>query len=88
MAPKQEPRLPGVGVMAKGLAGAVVRTLARVASGRSPVLPGEEKQRRHAICQANQCGEYRKSDDRCAACGCYARAKVWLTSERCPRGLW
>lgn len=40
-------------------------------------------------CQTNQCGDWMgdRVIARCAACGCTG-LKLWLASERCPKGFW
>lgn len=81
------PPLPNVGRMVAN----VVREAANV--GRSAlagrvVAENSVQRDRHEVCRANRCGLYRATDDRCAACGCFLRAKVWLAAARCPRGYW
>jgi|CXWL01.1.fsa_nt_gi hypothetical protein len=44
------------------------------------------REARLACCQA--CADYRASDDRCLACGCFVRIKAAITVTDCPRGKW
>ena len=85
---KSEAPLPSIWGQARSLGRAVVATVAAVVTGRRAVVDAGEAERRHAICRTNACRKYRASDDRCASCGCYARAKLWLDAVRCPVGLW
>lgn len=80
------PALPSLRTMAGNAARAArAETSARL-TGVHPLTPAEIE-RRLAICQA-PCGQWRESDQRCAACGCYARFKVRLRSSQCPIGKW
>ena len=82
------PPLPNVGRMVANLAREAANVGASAARGL-PILAENSVQRdRHEVCRANRCGLYRATDDRCAACGCFLRSKVWLAAARCPRGFW
>lgn len=83
-----EAPLPGIGVQARNLATAAVDVVRGLVAGSGLKADDAEKARRRAICVSNACGQYRASDDRCAACGCWKRAKTWLTASRCPVGRW
>ena len=63
-----------------------------VAAGR-PAVSRKEKERRHAICQSNQCGAYDRERDTCLACGCPLHKtafgeKLSMATSACPKGLW
>jgi hypothetical protein len=73
--------------MAANLAAATAAEAVAIAQG-APPIPQAEADRRRAICEANACGAYRKSDQRCAACGCPTGSKARWRSQSCPRGLW
>jgi len=83
-----EAPLPGLGAMARNLTRAVGRAVRAVATGGRAVTTPAESARRHAVCRQNRCGLYRASDDRCAACGCWQKAKAWAQKETCPAGFW
>jgi hypothetical protein len=73
---------PPLTQQAASLAGAAVRF---VASGLKVVAP-EEQERRLSICRGTDatpaCEHYRGG--KCSICGCIARWKARLASERCP----
>ena len=83
-----EAPLPSAGTMARSLSEAFVATVRAVLTGDRVVATPEEAERRKAICVTNRCGMYRASDDRCAACGCWKKAKVWVDAVRCPKSYW
>lgn len=80
--------LPSLAIQARNFGQAILGSFGTVMAGRSAVVTEVERTRRRAICVANRCGAYLESSDRCARCGCWARAKAWLSVERCPVGLW
>lgn len=86
--PPAEAPLPSAGRMAVGLVKAAARTVAAAVRGERVIADESESARRHAVCRANRCGLYRASDDRCASCGCWMRAKPWIQALTCPRGWW
>ena len=53
-----------------------------------PEMPAEEIARRHAICRANDCGQYLADVDRCAECGCAVAKKVAWRTASCPLERW
>lgn len=64
-------------------------TVASLADGKPLTVGDAEKTRRRAACDA--CEAYYDAEaGRCLhpACGCFLRAKTWLTSQRCPAGEW
>lgn len=80
--PGAEPALPTLADQLGNLAAAVVRN----ARGGAPRVDAAERAARLAICHG--CDRFRKSDHRCAACGCKVKAKSALALEDCPRGYW
>lgn len=88
--PLPEKPLPGIGQQAVNAAKAVVRTAVHVATGGKLCVPEIEGLRRQGKCEANTCGFYRASDQRCSheSCGCFLKVKPWFEAERCPVGLW
>ena len=86
---KSEAPLPTRMQMARNLGAAMARAGVAVLK-REPVwLTPAAAQEHRAICQSNQCGFYRPSDQRCGHpnCGCYTRLKALLATEECPVGL-
>lgn len=84
-----EPPLPPASRQAANLAGAVARTVARVARGGRPSASPEEQGRRWDACRG--CDHFRPSDRRCGkidGCGCWLAKKIPLAAERCPIGKW
>lgn len=79
--------MPSVATQVANAARSARRVFAGIMTGRLGAS-SEEVQRRHAICRKNSCGQYRADQDRCGACGCWLRAKRWLSVEACPVGLW
>lgn len=88
---RPEPALPGVGVMLKLAATAVVAEASARLRG-VPALDTEETTRRLAICTGpaggDPCEHFRPSDARCALCTCFAAYKTKLRSQACPAGKW
>lgn len=41
---------------------------------------------RHQICK--QCENYKPTTDQCSLCGCFMRAKVWISRATCPADKW
>ena len=79
--------VPGIGTQMRNLAASGMRVLGGLMRGQ--LAAGDATvARRHAICRENSCGAYRAADDRCGRCGCWLRAKAWLSVEKCPVGLW
>lgn len=74
----EAPSFPPLVTQAANLAAAVGRF---VASG-GEMTTAEERGRRIAICQSNECGQYVAG--RCAACGCRLSAKIASAAEHCP----
>jgi hypothetical protein len=89
-----EPPLPSVFRMARNFGSAVVRSVKSVARGNPLKVSDETKAKRQEICRSNKCNRYRKSDDRCALCGCPAsargliEAKTGLFAEFCILNFW
>jgi hypothetical protein len=66
------------------------RKVAAAAVRGDPIwLTPAKREEWRAICQSNLCGYYRAKDQRCTHpdCGCFAKLKTRLTTERCPAGL-
>lgn len=84
---RAEAALPSSIEMAANLSKSLGEEALAVVKGR-PAISEEEAQRRFAICQTNQCGQFRASDERCAACGCYLSKKTAWRSQACPKGYW
>lgn len=82
-----EPPLPPLHVRAANLARQSAQEAMAIARG-VPVPDATEIERRVSICQSNQCGMWRASDETCAACGCPMRRKTPWRSAVCPIGLW
>lgn len=82
-----EPELPSALEMATNAAAAVARTVANIAAGRAVGVSDDVYDKRVATCKA--CDQFRHSDGRCAACGCWIiLAKAKLASEPCPLSKW
>lgn len=78
--PADKPKLPGVLTLAGNFARAVA---GHVVDGAAKVTP-EMLESRLQVCSL--CDQ--RTDDRCAACGCYVAVKAsWRTSE-CPLARW
>lgn len=84
--PAVDPPLPSTATMAGYALGAVGRFAASIARGDDTAADEELKGRRISTC--DQCEHFRRTDFRCAFCGCYLRIKVSLIHERCPIGKW
>ena len=79
--------VPGIATQMRNLAASGMRVLGGLMRGQLAASDATVA-RRHAICRENSCGSYRSADDRCGRCGCWLRAKAWLSVEKCPVGLW
>lgn len=80
-------RPPSVGTQMRNAAAAGVRVLGGLLRGELGASKSVVAYR-HSICRENSCGRYDAGSDRCRQCGCWLRAKAWLSVERCPLGLW
>ena len=74
---------PTIPELVGNFAGAMVRWV----KDGCRVVTEEQFSRRLVTCRA--CPEWSETAgiERCRACGC-AKLKLWLASERCPKGLW
>lgn len=80
-----EPGLPPLATQARNALGAAARTVRRVVAGEPVLATAEVQALRERIC--GTCPK-RRSDGRCAACGCFLRLKLASASEACPEGKW
>jgi hypothetical protein len=65
------------------------RVIKATVKGETVWLTPAKSSEHKAICESNQCGFYRVSDQRCAhpRCGCFTRLKTLLATESCPAGF-
>lgn len=84
-----EPALPPFRTVAGNAFKAAGRVVAATMQGKTIWLTPAKSAANRAICESNQCGFYRASDQRCAHpnCGCFAKLKTRLATEDCPAGL-
>lgn len=77
---------PSVAEQAGNAAKAAGRVVSAVARGKKVLVDRQEQDRRLAICQS--CEYFDSPHKRCRKCGCFASAKNWLATEKCPIGRW
>lgn len=82
LSPPPEPSLPPLTAQV----GNLMRSAARHVAAGMPEASPEEQDHRKSLCRG--CEQYRPSDDRCAACGCYVKEKTSWKLEACPLGKW
>jgi hypothetical protein len=75
---------PTIFKKASNAAGAATRVIKSKAQGQQVTVPDEERDRRMAICQV--CEFF--TGTTCLKCGCVARWKAKLATEKCPVGKW
>ena len=84
-----EHSLPSAGQTIRNVGSAAWRLAKALLSGEDILRSESEVESIRAICHA--CEFYRKSDGRCAKCGCSLDnfiAKTKLKTEKCPVGKW
>jgi len=87
-AAQREAPLPSLLERAKNLAGAAGRVIVAVVEGQPIEIEEVLYQERLARCRSCPSQQYRASDQTCAECGCYVRAKAALATEFCRLGYW
>lgn len=86
---RKEPYLPPTSVQIRNAMSAVGRAVQAVATGKPLYVSETVKAARLATCHS--CDQYRHSDDRCGACGCWQDGLLGhaaLATERCPLNRW
>lgn len=68
------------------MSGEITRAAAQALTKGIKRVSEEDYQKRLAICEA--CEWHRKSDNRCAKCGCFLKYKARLEAWHCPIGEW
>jgi hypothetical protein len=81
-----QPELPPLKEMAKGFLGSVKDVLLGAVQGEDIVVTEEVYTSRMNIC--NSCEFFRKTDSRCAKCGCFMEAKTRFKRTFCPIHKW
>jgi hypothetical protein len=87
-AAQREAPLPSLLERAQNLAGAAGRVIKAVVEGQPIEIEEVLYQERLARCRSCPSQQYRASDQTCAECGCYIRAKAALATEFCRLGYW
>jgi hypothetical protein len=87
-AAQREAPLPSLLERAKNLAGAAGRVIVAIVDDQPIELEEVLYQERLARCRSCPSQQYRASDQTCADCGCYVRAKAALATEACRLGYW
>lgn len=77
--------MPPIATQLGNAAGAIGRIVVAGLRGDPVRVSEQEQARRQAICTA-PCEWW--TGDRCRACGCVARWKAHLATERCPKDKW
>lgn len=77
-----EPEPAGIIQQAQNAVGALGRVASAAIHGQAITVSQEEQERRLAICVSNVCGQY--ADGKCKVCGCVAKWKAKIASEKCP----
>ena len=75
---------PPLAQQAYHVVGAIGRVAVAAATGQKVRVNEETLAARRATCQ----GCEHLVNSRCALCGCFYQAKIVLTTEKCPIGLW
>jgi hypothetical protein len=81
-----EPELPTVGEMVKGLAGTAGDVVKGILRGEGAFVTEAIHDERMTICKG--CEFFRQSDQRCSQCGCYMQNKTKLKKAHCPVHKW
>lgn len=84
-----EPPLPPMADQVRNALAAAGRVVSAVVTGQPVFVNSDQKEARLAVCRS--CDQYRPSDDRCGACGCWqdgVAGKAALATESCPLGRW
>lgn len=81
-----EPELPAIGAMVKGLAGTAGDVAKGILRGEGAFVTGALYEERMTICKG--CEFFRQSDQRCSQCGCYMQNKTKLKKAYCPVHKW
>jgi len=87
-AAQREAPLPSLLERAKNLAGAAGRVIKAIVDDQPIEIEEVLYQERLARCRSCPSQQYRASDQTCAECGCYVRAKAALATEACRLGYW
>jgi hypothetical protein len=80
--PASESDYPSVARQALNLAGAVGRVAGAAVTGNAVTVSDQEQDRRLALCR--DCERFNAGQGRCRECGCLAKFKAMLKTERCP----
>lgn len=80
----ERPKFPKPCTIISNAAGAAGRVIKAKASGQKVTVSDNERDRRMAICYI--CEFFTGTS--CEKCGCVARWKTKLATEKCPMGKW
>lgn len=81
-----QPDLPSFKDMAKGFLGTAKDIVVGAVHGEDVLVTEEIYNTRMTICEG--CEFFRKSDKRCAQCGCFMEAKTRFKKTYCPIHKW
>lgn len=80
-------QMPSLMKQAANLAKAAGGVVSDLAHGKQPLAAEDVHAARLAVCLA-PCADLDEASGRCAACGCFVKAKTRLASQSCPKGYW